>query len=380
MSSTYKLELFRGPLDAGLGLRESFLGSVMGLVGFVPLLVNIQLPHRHIWLVTLALMPTRACSNLLNHQVLTSFRFCTMWEPMDIFMKMVRPYISCMYICTIFLAHMFLSLLSGIILEKINGLSTEIVHYIVPGALPYAGTFQKIVPLEQGGLYSFAVVDAPGDGMELPDEDIVNLYLQNGSVGNFTKFGGRGPDFTHRTNFVFYAALGAVPNDFENKEAFPGTQEVRLVIYMDEYPWEIGLEIWASSDETLVWYRPPRYYAREVKETIIEIVSLPERSDNYTVVVGDTYGDGLGRIGPTSGGIRVTRTWGQELGSTSFETGFQANFSFAYDLNAQAPPTAPPVKTFSPPASSAGFLSRSITLFGALSFVLQFILFYYQIF
>lgn len=192
-------------------------------------------------------------------------------------------------------------------------------------------------------------------------------------MGNFTKVGGRGPDFTYRVNFVFYAAVGTVPNDFENKEAFPGTQEIRLVIDMDEYPWEIGLEIWAASDETLVWYRPPRYYAHEVKETIVEIVSLPERSDNYTVVVGDTYGDGLGR-GPTSGGIRVTRTWGQEIGSTSFETGFRESFSFTYDLNAQAPPTVSPLETLSPTISSADFLFCSITLMVcALSLVLQFI-------
>lgn len=63
-------------------------------------------------------------------------------------------------------------------MEKITGLTTEIVHYIVPGALPYAGTFQKVVPLEQEGLYSFALVDAPGDGLDL-DEDVGTYVRSN---------------------------------------------------------------------------------------------------------------------------------------------------------------------------------------------------------
>ena len=67
--------------------------------------------------------------------------------------------------------HTFLPL-AGIVLERIRDLTTEIVHRVVPGALPYFGTFQKTLQLEHGALYSFAVVDAPGDGLELPDENV----------------------------------------------------------------------------------------------------------------------------------------------------------------------------------------------------------------
>ena len=160
-----------------------------------------------------------------------------------------------------------------------------------------------------------------------------------------------------------------LPYDFESEEAFPGTELVRLVIHMDEYPWEIGLEIFDSNDR-LVWYRPPRYYAREVNEQVVEIVSLPERSDNYTVMVGDTFGDGLG--GDHMKIISVTRLWGQVIGSTSFQTGSLETFSFVYDLNAQAPPTmSPSVETPSPPTSLATcFFPSCIILLGACSMVL----------
>ena len=57
-------------------------------------------------------------------------------------------------------------------MERINGLTTTIVHHVVPGALPYEGTFERVLQLEQGFLYSFAILDAPGDGLDLPDEDV----------------------------------------------------------------------------------------------------------------------------------------------------------------------------------------------------------------
>lgn len=58
------------------------------------------------------------------------------------------------------------------ILERVQGFDTEIVRYYVPGVMPNFGNFVSTVQLEQGGLYSLAIVDGPGDGLDLPDEDV----------------------------------------------------------------------------------------------------------------------------------------------------------------------------------------------------------------
>ena len=145
-------------------------------------------------------------------------------------------------------------------------------------------------------------------------------------------------------------------NDFEDEFAFPGNQAIRLVVVMDEYPWEIGLEL-RTSDKTLIWYRPPRYYSRQVKETVVEIISLPEKSDNYTLTVGDTFGDGLGE---GAIGIRITTQNGKELASTSFQTGERGSLTFAYD-GSDRDSSIPEYDTFGPtPASAASPLSPAL--------------------
>lgn len=171
--------------------------------------------------------------------------------------------------------------------------------------------------------------------------------------GEFEKVEGRGPDFNYRINFVFYATLGTAVNDFERpNEAYPGGQSVRVVLDFDAHPWEIGVEIRAMSNDSVIWYRPPRYYAREIDETVVEIVSIPARVDTYTVTVGDTFGDGLG-IG--AAGVRVTSARGdRKLGSTAFETGHTASFTFSYDPPAfSLAPTSPPETTRAPSSASA---------------------------
>lgn len=149
-------------------------------------------------------------------------------------------------------------------------------------------------------------------------------------------------------------------NDFEDELAFPGNQAIRLVVVMDEYPWEIGLEL-RTSDKTLIWYRPPRYYSRQVKETVVEIISLPEKLANYTLTVGDTFGDGLGE---GAIGIRITTQNGKELASTSFQTGERESLTFTYDgsdKDSSIPESEFPNDTFGPtPASAASPLSPAL--------------------
>lgn len=181
-----------------------------------------------------------------------------------------------------------------------------------------------------------------------PSLSSVNLYLEN-EQGEFEKIEGRGPDFFHRTNFVFYASLGSI-DDFERSdEAYPGGQSIRVLINFDDYPWEIGVQITRTRDGEVIWYRPPRYYAHEVRDLVAETVSIPsDKADNYTVTIGDTYGDGLG-IGATYVRVTTDQIGGQELGSTSFDTGSTDSFSFIYDPATMAlapPPTAPTSASF----------------------------------
>lgn len=102
-----------------------------------------------------------------------------------------------------------------------------------------------------------------------------------------------------------------------------------------------------ASDGTLIWYSPPRFY--DVPgATVQERISLPDVTDRYTLTIGDTNGNGLGSDGT---GVTLTDRTGNELGSTSFDTGSSAAITFEYVpelVNTAVPtvsPTEPPTPT-----------------------------------
>lgn len=58
----------------------------------------------------------------------------------------------------------------GVIIERINGLTTQVVDYVVPSALPSETLYTSSLQLETSALYSFGIVDALNDGIETDDD------------------------------------------------------------------------------------------------------------------------------------------------------------------------------------------------------------------
>ena len=184
----------------------------------------------------------------------------------------------------------------------------------------------------------------------------VVLFLQNAN-GAFQRIEGQVGGFLYRTTHIFYASLGAVPDAFYSRTAYPGNDIVNVEIIFDEYPWEIGMEL-RSSDGTRIWYNPPRFYEAP-DATIRERISIPNVADAYTFTIGDTNGDGLG---PGSTGVTLTDRAGDELGATPFDTGSSATITFEYNPESigTAAPTSPPTVQ-KPPTSTPTMLPPGAT-------------------
>ena len=136
---------------------------------------------------------------------------------------------------------------------------------------------------------------------------------------------------------LFYATLDEPERRYDDDRIFPDGLSLSLVISFDLFPHEIGVEV-RFSNGTLLFYRPPGYFYPFVNGTATETISIPAEPHNYTLLVADTYGDGLGDS--TTTGFTLDDGNNQLL-SDPFETGKGEAITFSWPLpddGAQYPP------------------------------------------
>lgn len=159
--------------------------------------------------------------------------------------------------------------------------------------------------------------------------DLLPVSLQRKSeTGVFETFTRGGPTFRNYLRFLFYAGE---PREraFDTVQNFTDGINLQLVFFFDSYPEEVSVDI-HSSNNTVYFYRPPRYYIDKRRLKVREAVRLPSIPDNYTLTVHDARGDGLARKGKATG---YTLTYGREvLAVSGFLSGFEEQFEFALSV------------------------------------------------
>jgi trypsin len=188
---------------------------------------------------------------------------------------------------------------------KVERLGIEVESIIdVPAGvyrIPDARIVRTLI-LEKGELYYFRCYDISSDGI---DNGFVKLFLGTADVEEESKLIHEADgDFNGGFDFSFLATMEQGPTEgplFES-EAF-----VTLYLYFDLYPGEVGVQLRANSDEvangrqkmedTVIFFRPPRYYSDHVNERVIERIPIPRphlgANRDFTLIVTDSFSDGL---------------------------------------------------------------------------------------
>ena len=100
-------------------------------------------------------------------------------------------------------------------------------------------------------------------------------------------------------------------------------------IQFDYYPEEIGVEIRFAND-TLLFYRPPRFYSEYSAASVSDLVPMPSEPHAYIFKIVDMYEDGLGA---GVGSVLTGYTLGEKsapLATSDFVTGASEVWSFTY--------------------------------------------------
>ena len=131
---------------------------------------------------------------------------------------------------------------------------------------------------------------------------------------------------------------------------------------MDLYPEELGLQLRASNTETaterqnsredtIVFFRPPRYYADRAEEVVVEKIPIPTSSPGasrqYSFIVTDSYGDGMccNWVGKTETGYTLyegDRKYGKVIVDSKFEGSSREVNTFTIEGPAITEPTESP--------------------------------------
>jgi hypothetical protein len=111
-------------------------------------------------------------------------------------------------------------------------------------------------------------------------------------------------DFQGGSDFTFIATEGSQQTD---APVIDSDFFITLELRMDLYPEEIGLQLRASNSETaqsrqstredtIIFFRPPRYYAGRSNQVVLERIPIPAPSRGanrqFTFIITDSYGDG----------------------------------------------------------------------------------------
>jgi hypothetical protein len=134
-------------------------------------------------------------------------------------------------------------------------------------------------------------------------------------------------EFEGSLDFSFISSFNADPNSSTSAPNINNDFFLTLELRLDLYPQEIGFQVRAKNSETaisrqnredtVIFFRPPRYYIDKARQTVTEIIPLPTispgASREFTFIITDSHGDGL------------CCTWngngGEKAGYTMFERG-----------------------------------------------------------
>lgn len=67
-------------------------------------------------------------------------------------------------------------------LERLDGLSTVLVDYVVPNGFPFETTSERNITLQEGALYFWQITDSSGDGLSVNDGGgrfVIGLLITN---------------------------------------------------------------------------------------------------------------------------------------------------------------------------------------------------------
>mmetsp|Transcript_8962 Transcript_8962/g.21316 ORF Transcript_8962/g.21316 Transcript_8962/m.21316 type:complete len:1059 (-) Transcript_8962:2662-5838(-) len=187
--------------------------------------------------------------------------------------------------------------------DQLGGVESNEVVRVPPGA--YRTPRAKIVrtiALDEGELYAFRVSDLGNDGIQ---DGYVQIFLGTTDIEDESRkiFDNTG-DFQGSLDFSFISSFDTDPTSPPRLDSeFFLTLELRL----DLYPEEISFQVRAKSDETalsrqnrddsVIFFRPPRFYTDKARQTVTEIIPLPTISSgasrDFTFIISDEHGDGL---------------------------------------------------------------------------------------
>ena len=133
-----------------------------------------------------------------------------------------------------------------------------------------------------------------------------------------------------------------------------------LELRFDQYPEEIALQLRVSDSETslerersgtVIFFRPPRFYADYVDQTVVEVIPTPQinpgASRQFTFIVTDSYGDGLccNWAGSTESGYTLYKGEKEEnvvLASSRFEASAREITTFTIEATHMGAPRPSP--------------------------------------
>jgi hypothetical protein len=185
------------------------------------------------------------------------------------------------------------------------GLEVEEIIRVAPGIYSVPRTLvMRTIILEQGELYNFRITDINSDGIE---NGFVKLFLGATNTEDDTLLiWNQDGDFGRGIDFSFMASLADDNNNEPTPAPIPSDYYLTLQLKMDMYPEEIGLQLRMGDpdtaiqrrvNETVIFFRPPRFYAGNADMVVIEKIPIPRAAvgttREYTFIITDSYGDGL---------------------------------------------------------------------------------------
>lgn len=183
----------------------------------------------------------------------------------------------------------------GIEVEPIIDIPAGI--YKIPGA-----QIVRTIILEKNELYDFRCYDVSSDGIE---NGYIKIFLGTADIDDKSKLIHEADgDFKEGFDFSFLATLEQQATEAPLVE---GDAYLTLNLYFDLYPGEVALQLRAGNsqvavqrqdiDNSVIFFRPPRFYSKYVNERVIERIPIPlpreGTSREFTLIVTDSFADGL---------------------------------------------------------------------------------------
>jgi hypothetical protein len=182
------------------------------------------------------------------------------------------------------------------------GIEVEEVINIRPGTYSELGMLvTRTLVIREKELYYFRLLDMQEDGIM---NGFVKLFLGTTDTTDSSRiiFESDG-NFDGTVEHTFIASFDTAPTS----APMVGDTFLTLELRLDLYPEEIGVQLRMNgdtgstavsrADDSVVFFRPPRYYSEFADTTVTERINVPiieeGESRGFTFIITDSYGDGL---------------------------------------------------------------------------------------